>query len=115
MAIEECEGSGSGGGLTPEPVVRTPVEGRPHRVHAFAGRAHDVMDDLLGADGAAFCSGAELSPTETREAIVELTSLQARVEALKCRLLDHGDVTRMHAVPDPDDGPQTLPVPAMSP
>ena len=115
MAIEECEGSGPGGGLTPQPVVRTPVESRRHRVHAFAGRAHDVMDDLLGADGAAFCSVAELSPTETREAIVELTSLQARVEALKCRLLDHGAVTQMHVVPDPDDGPQTLPVPAMSP
>ena len=50
----------------PEPVASTPIIERRHRVHTFAGRAHDAIDDLLGGDGAAFCSVAELSPLKTR-------------------------------------------------
>ena len=70
----------------------TPVAARTNRVHCFAGRAHEVLDDLLGADGSAFVSVADLTVSATREAIVELSRLQDRIEALKGRLLDHGDI-----------------------
>src|SRR6476661_10806591 len=118
MAIEEHSAPDPRGlGPVPrrEPVARTAVGERRHRVHAFAGRAHDAIDELRGGDGAAFCSVAELSPLETRESIIEITRLQARLEAVKCRLLDHGTLVGVHLVPDPDDGPVTRPLPATTP
>ena len=51
----------------------------------------------------------------TRESIIEITRLQARLEAVKCRLLDHGTIVGVHVVPDPDDGPVTRPLPATTP
>ena len=81
----------------------TPVAERRHRVHCFAGRAHQVLDDLLGSDGTGFVSLSELSVSATRESIVEIARLQDRLEALKSRLLDHGDIVAIGTAPD-DDG-----------
>src|SRR6478735_4509265 len=80
----------------------TPVAGRRHLVHAFAGRAHAVLDGILGADGTSFVAMSELGVAATRETLVELARVQDRIAALKCRVLDHGDVTKVGTAPDED-------------
>ena len=92
-----------------QPGARTPVAGRTNRAHCFAGRAHEVLDDLLGADGSAFVSVADLSAAATREAIIELSRLQDRIEALKSKLLDHGDIVAIGTAPDDDGRPPATP------
>jgi len=98
----------------PTRVARTPVVERTHRIHWFAGRAHDVLDDVVGADGSRLVAMSELSATATRESLIELTRLQSRVEAMKARLLDHAEVIGAHAIDDPEQGPLTRPLPARS-
>ena len=66
--------------------TRTPVAARTHRVHCFAGRVHDALDDIVGADGSAFVALSELGVAATRETIVELARLQDRIEALKAEV-----------------------------
>ncbi len=72
----------------------TPVAERRHQVHAFAGRAHEVLDDILGADGTSFVAMSELGVAAARETLVELDQLQSRIDALKACVLSHGD--RLH-------------------
>src|SRR5690349_8565416 len=78
----------------------TPVAERRHQVHAFAGRAHEVLDGILGEDGTSFVAMSELGVGATRETVVELTRLQDRLEAWKCRALDHGDVLKVGTAVD---------------
>jgi hypothetical protein len=73
----------------------TPVAERRHRVHAFAGRAHEVLDDILGADGGSFVAMSELGVAATRETLLELTRLGSRIEALTAKVLDHGDILKV--------------------
>ncbi len=68
----------------------TPVPHRSCRVHWFSGRVHEVLDDVT-AGGAPV---SELDATETAEAVKELCRAQSRLEALKVRLLAHGE--RVH-------------------
>src|SRR6478609_2332003 len=99
MTIEERSVSPAG---EDAPRSRTPPVERTHRIHSFAGRLHDVRDDLLGADGSGFVAMSELSAVATRESLIELTRAQARLDALKARLLDHSHVVAAHLPPDPD-------------
>src|SRR6476620_7109272 len=78
----------------------TPVAARRHRVHAFAGRAHEVLDDILGADGSSFVALSDLGVGATRETLVELARLVARIEALTAKVLDHGDILKVGTAPD---------------
>ena len=80
----------------------TPVAERRHRVHVFAGRAHAVVDEILGADGASFVAMSGLGVGATRETLLELTRLQCRIEALKGKVLDHGDIIDVGTAPDED-------------
>ncbi|MDX6326263.1 MAG: hypothetical protein QOK15_2617, partial [Nocardioidaceae bacterium] len=74
------------GGLERGP-VRTPVEARSNRVHWFAGRVHEVLDEVT-AGGVPV---SELNPAETAEAVTELCRLASRIEGLKATLVAHGD------------------------
>lgn len=69
--------------------VTTPA--RTHRVHVFAGRVHEVLDDVLGPHGSAAVSG--LSAAEVREALVELTRAQHRIDALRTQLVVRAEAT----------------------
>ncbi len=64
---------------------------RTHRLHAFAGRLHEVLDDLLGGEGQLAPPVSELTAEQTRETIVELSRAQRRLEALQSRLLVQAD------------------------
>src|SRR5690242_387217 len=87
----------------------TPVAERRHRVHAFAGRAHEVLDDILGADGSTFVAMADLGVAATRETLVELSQLVARVEALTAKVLDHGHVLNVGTAADEDGETPAVP------
>ena len=104
MAIEERDSGADAARL-----VRTPVAQRTHRVHCFAGRAHEVLDDLLGVDGDGFVSLSELGVSATRESIVELSRVQDRIEALKAKLLDHGDILSIGTAPDENGDTPAIP------
>ena len=64
---------------------RTPVTARSHRVHWFAGRTHDVLDDLGAAPVWA------LSVAERRETIAELVALKDRIDALMLEVVAEAD------------------------
>lgn len=66
----------------------TPVPDRPCRVHWFAGRVNEVLDDLTTGG----VRVAELTADETAEAISELCRAEPRIQALKLALLAHGDL-----------------------
>src|SRR6478672_8437493 len=87
----------------------TPVAERRHRVHAFAGRAHEVLDDILGADGCGFVAMSDLGVAATRETLVELSRLTARIEALQAKVLDHGDILKVGTAADEDGDAPTVP------
>ncbi len=87
----------------------TPVADRRHQVHAFAGRAHEVLDDILGADGSAFVSVSGLGVGETRETLVELSRLRDRIDAISCRVLDHGEQLRIGSAVDADGEAPAVP------
>jgi hypothetical protein len=72
------EGASSGG---------TPVAERSHRVHWFAGRLQEVLDELTAGGVPVASLGAEAAG----EALVELLNGAQRVQALAVRLLAHAD------------------------
>ena len=68
--------------------TRTPVALRAHRVHWFAGRTHEVLDDLAASPAWA------LTVAERRETIAELVALKDRVDGLLLDVVaeaDHAD------------------------
>src|SRR5262245_16222351 len=70
---------------------RTPVGARSHRVHWFAGRTHEVLDDLAPSPAWA------LTEVERRETIAELVALRDRFDALLLEVVaeaDHADDAR---------------------
>ena len=73
----------------------TPVADRSCRVHWFAGRVHEVLDEVT-AGGAPVVT---LTAAETAEAITELCRAEARIAGLKTRLLAHGDRIDVAAEP----------------
>ena len=69
-------------------VGRTPVGLRSHRVHWFAGRTHEVLDDLAASPAWA------LTPAQRRETIAELIALKDRLDAVLGEVVaaaDHAD------------------------
>ena len=72
-------------------IDRTPVGDRPNRVHWFAGRVHEVLDDVTAGGVCA----ASLSAAETSEALTELTRASRRIDALRLALLTHGEVVEV--------------------
>ena len=52
---------------------------------------------------------SDLGVAATRETLVELTRLQGRLEALKCRVLDHGDILKIGTAPDEHGEAPTVP------
>ena len=96
MAVVEGAGPGEqdGDDASPDPSCAaealpcgTPVGERSCPVHWFAGRVHEVLDEVTA--GGVRVSG--LSPAATAEAVVELTRAEARIAALKAALLPHAD------------------------
>src|SRR5690349_14084292 len=87
----------------------TPVVDRRHRVHAFTGRAHEVLDDILGPDGSSFVAMSDLGVADTRETLVELARLAARIEALTAKVLDHGDILKVGTAADERGGAPAVP------
>src|SRR6476661_108424 len=78
----------------------TPVAERRHQIHAFAGRAHEVLDAILGVDGTSFVAMSDLGVADTRETLLELSWLGSRIDALTAKVLDHGDVIKVGTAPD---------------
>ena len=76
-------------------VQRTPVSERNNRAHWFAGRVHEVLDEVMGLDpittGTPMVRVAELSPAQTAETIVELAAARARLDRLEAALLTHAE------------------------
>ena len=65
----------------------TPVAQRSCRAYWFAGRVHQVLDEVTaGGVRVAGLTGAEIA-----EAVTELTRAQARIEGLRLQLLAQGD------------------------
>lgn len=85
MAVTHGEHPGTGGGESLEP--RTPVGERTTPVHWFAGRVHEVLDEVT-AGGVVVST---LSPAETAEALTEIDRAERRLAALKLELMAHGD------------------------
>ena len=75
----------------------TPVADRPHPVVWFAQRAHQVLDEVLA--GGVHCS--ELDAEVTAEAVLSLSRLTDRIDALRTSLLPHAEAVDVaaHAVP----------------
>lgn len=67
--------------------MEIPVIHRTNRVHWFTGRVHEVLDDAL-AGGVRV---AELTTTETADALDELARLQSRIDGIKLHLLAHAE------------------------
>src|SRR4051794_31453276 len=70
---------------------RTPVAERVHRVHWFAGRVGEVLDDVTGTGAGAGVRVAGLTAAETAETLGELTAVINRVEGLRLAVLAHAD------------------------
>jgi hypothetical protein len=70
---------------------RTPVAERVHRVHWFAGRVGEVLDDLTGHTVGGGVRVAGLTAAETVETLTELTAAANRVEGLRLAVLAHAD------------------------
>ena len=88
----------------------TPVAERRHRIHAFAGRVDAALDEILGPDGTGFVSLCNLGVGATRETITDLDRVIHRLDALKGKLLDHGDLLSIGTAEDQTG--QTPPIPA---
>src|SRR5688572_20213352 len=84
-----------------EPVQRTPLSERSNLVHWFAGRVHQVLDEVMGLGAepavAPTVCVASLSPAQTAEAIVELAQARARLEGLEAVLLAHAETVDVAA------------------
>ncbi len=85
MAITDG-GKAETGGQEPLDPRRTPVSDRTSPIHWFAGRVHEVLDDVTAGGAVVFT----LSPAETAEAIVEIDRAERRLAAIKLKLLAHG-------------------------
>src|SRR3954447_9337569 len=70
---------------------RTPVAERVHRVHWFAGRVGEVLDDLTGQAAQSGVRVAALTAAETGETLGELTAAINRIEGLRLAVLAHAD------------------------
>jgi hypothetical protein len=90
-----------------EAVGRTPVDERKNLVHWFAGRVHQVLDDVMGLATATGEAGsvqtpvvcvASLGPDETAESLVELAEARSRMEGLEASLLTHAESVEVAAV-----------------
>ncbi len=82
VALERDPERWESGGLPGIPVAQ-----RGCRAYWFAGRVHQVLDEVL-AGGVRV---GDMLDSETAEAVVELSRAQARIEALKLQLLAHGE------------------------
>jgi hypothetical protein len=87
-----------------EAVERTPVSERKNLVHWFAGRVHDVLDDVMGLETGDVAAGAapvvcvaSLGPALTAEALVELAKARFRIEGLEASLLTHAESVEVAA------------------
>src|SRR6476661_10672903 len=78
----------------------TPVAERRHQIHAFTGRAHEVLDAILGADGTSFVAMSDLGVADTRETLLELAWLGSRIAALTAKVLDRGDILHVGTATD---------------
>ena len=71
-------------------------------MHWFAGRVHEVLDEVMGVDPAvadrspAVCV-ATLSPAQTTEAVVEIGTARARLDGLEASLLAHAETVDVAA------------------
>ena len=76
--------------------MATPSEhhGRTHRVHWFAGRLMQVLDDLVGVEGEAPLALGVLGAEETIETVTELDRAVARLAGLRASVLAHADATQ---------------------
>src|SRR4051794_35590392 len=70
---------------------RTPVAERVHRVHWFAGRVGEVLDDLTGTGAGAGVRVGALTAAETVETLGELSAAINRIEGLRLAVLAHAD------------------------
>src|SRR3954453_2847773 len=70
---------------------RTPVAERVHRVHWFAGRVGEGLDDLTGTGAGTGVLVAALTAAETVETLGELTAAINRIEGLRLAVLAHAD------------------------
>src|SRR5690348_2633693 len=77
--------------------MATPSEtlGRTHRVHWFAGRLMEVLDDLVGVEGEAPLALSVLGAEETIETVTTLDSGIARLIGLRASVLAHADATQV--------------------
>ena len=66
---------------TQTPGFSTPVEQRQHRLHHFAGRAHQVLDDI--GDPRLWA----MTPAEVAESLAELEALRDRLTAFELGLV----------------------------
>ena len=82
VALERDPEGWQSGGLPGIPVAQ-----RGCRAYWFAGRVHEVLDEVM-ASGVRV---AEMLDSETAEAVAELSRAQSRIEALKLQLLAHGE------------------------
>jgi hypothetical protein len=76
-----------------EGMVDSPVSERGNRVHWFAGRVHQVLDEVTAGG----LPVATLTAAETAEALRELSAAAARIEALRVALLAHAEVVEVAA------------------
>ena len=82
-----------------EMVERTPVADRPPGVHWFAGRLHEVLDDLT-VHGV---SVGVLDARSAAETVVELTRAVARLDAESDVVINGNDGGRSRSVSRKDD------------
>ncbi len=69
----------------------TPTGERTQRVHWFAGRLGEVLDDLTGAEGDAPLALSVLSAEDTIETVAELDRGIARLVGLRASVLAHAE------------------------
>ncbi|HET6560509.1 MAG TPA: DUF222 domain-containing protein, partial [Marmoricola sp.] len=79
-----------------EAIERTPVSERSNLAHWFAGRVHQVLDEVMGIDPTDPASTpvvcvASLSPAQAAETLLELAKARARIEGLEAMVLGHAD------------------------
>ena len=73
----------------------TATRDRTQRVHWFAGRVGEVLDDLVGVDGELPLALGVLDETETTETVVELDRAIARLTGLRASVLAHTDAIQL--------------------
>ena len=71
--------------------VPTATGERTQRVHWFAGRRGEVLDDLVGVEGDLPLALGVLGQDETAETVTELDRAIARLIGLRASVLAHAD------------------------